>query len=116
MISSQHLHEVEAVADNILFLEEGSVVYNGPIGGLGEARACNTFELDSPLDLKALEERLKDIADTIYFNGVSYVITTAVGVDRSTFLNTLLEKDVEIDYFRDISRSIKQLFSKASDR
>ena len=30
LVTSQHLHEVERIADNILFMRDGHVLYNGP--------------------------------------------------------------------------------------
>jgi len=112
LISSQHLHELEAVADNILFLRQGEVTYNGPITELCEARQYNTFELDCSLDLHVLRERLQGFPyHRLYHNGLSYVITTPLHLGYRELLQRLLAAEVEIEYFRDISRSIKQLFS-----
>ena len=46
LLSSQHLHEVEAISDNILFLKEGTVTFYGKTSEIGAARSYNTFELD----------------------------------------------------------------------
>jgi ABC-type multidrug transport system ATPase subunit len=111
MISSQHLHEVEAVADNILFLKAGSVIFNGPITGLGTSRDHNTYELNCPVELAELGDCLAGLAKAVDFNGLSFVVTTPIGVDQRAILTRLLERNVQVDYFRDISRSVKQLFS-----
>ena len=88
------------------------MTYNGPITELGEARQYNTFELDCPLDLHVLRERLQGFPyQRLYHNGLSYVITTPLHIGYRELLQRLLAAEVEIEYFRDISRSIKQLFS-----
>lgn len=111
LISSQHLHEVEAIADNILFLEQGRVKYNGPIQTLGEARDFNTFELRTPCDEKVLRGHLKAVGLLrIQDQGVAYVIQVPREVTHRELLRLLLDEGVEVTYFRDISRSIKQLF------
>jgi ABC-2 type transport system ATP-binding protein len=115
LISSQHLHEIEAVADNILFLRQGAVVYSGSIDQLGEARAHNTFELGADLPEHALRERLAVIDDLrLSHTGVSWLVKTPRGVTGAELLEVLLRQGVEIDYFRDISRSVKQLFEQGT--
>jgi ABC-2 type transport system ATP-binding protein len=112
LISSQHLHAVEAVADNILFLRAGGIAFNGPISALGDAREHNTFEVGCPLSQRELQTTLEGLTKSIYFNGLSFVITTPVDVNERRLLERLLETETEIEYFRNISRSIKQLFSE----
>ena len=111
LISSQHLHEVEAIADHILFLEQGQVKFNGPIDTLGEQRRVNTFELRTDCTEQVLRERLA-VLQPIRFQdrGVAFVVTLPLGVTQRELLRHLLDQGVEVEYFRDISRSIKQLF------
>ena len=111
LISSQHLHEIEAVADRILYLRKGKVAFNGPIEDIGAGSSQHVFELGTKMDMAALQARLPmhDIL-AINYNGLSYVIKTSPALTPRTFLTVLLEQEVRIDYFRDISHSIKQLF------
>lgn len=46
----------------------------------------------------------------IQHSGVAYVITVPLEVTHRELLQLLLSEGVEVEYFRDISRSIKQLF------
>jgi ABC-type multidrug transport system ATPase subunit len=111
LISSQHLHEIEAIADNILFLQAGAVTFNGPITALGAARSVNTFEIGAACDLEMLREHLKDLGiRQISHTGVAYLLRTSLDVTGKTLLARLLQNGVQVDYFRDISRSVKQLF------
>lgn len=111
LISSQHLHEIEAVSDSIVFLRNGDAVYNGPTSGIGETRRHNTFELGADCEFHTLRRLLNegDYPD-IYYDGVSYVITASLRVTQRDLLERLLHADIQVRYFRDISRSIKQLF------
>lgn len=116
LLSSQHLHELEAIADNILFLSHGRVLFDGPISDIGENRRQNMFEINCPEDISRLREKLRLPEITrISFNGLSYIITTGRAVGRDRLLEILKRRGVEFTYFRDISRSVKQLFETDSD-
>src|SRR5690349_1915862 len=115
LISSQHLHEIEAISDKIVFLQQGVVTYNAPVTELGAARQTNNFELDTPCDPEELREHLKDLTvRQIVHNGMAYAITTPLHVDSRILLSRLMERGVEVEYFRDISRSVKQLFESSA--
>ncbi len=111
LLSSQHLHEVEAVADNILFLTHGNVVYNGPFSEIGRDRAQNVFEIGCTDNLLDLRDKLKTPGvERIYFNGISFVVVTALEMSGEKLLQRLIDEHVSLNYFRDISTSVKQLF------
>ena len=110
-ISSQHLHEVEAIANNILFLQKGSVTFNGPVEEIGMARLANTFEPGTSCDINRLRMNLQVLdCHQINHTGVAYVISAPLQVNGPVLLRHLLDAGIPVDYFRDISRSIKQLF------
>ncbi|RDH86827.1 MAG: ABC transporter ATP-binding protein [endosymbiont of Escarpia spicata] len=111
LISSQHLHEVEAIADRILFLERGRVKFNGLVEQMGEQRRFNTYELGTDCEEQELRGYLRKLKlHQIQHSGVAYVITVPLEVTHRELLQLLLSEGVEVEYFRDISRSIKQLF------
>ena len=112
LISSQHLHEIEAVATNILFLRQGEVVYNGSIDALGDARRHNTYELEGHATERQLRVALADVPYAqLYHSGLSWVLTTPLEVSGNALLRCLTDAGIEVRYFRDISGSIKQLFN-----
>jgi ABC-2 type transport system ATP-binding protein len=57
-LSSQHLHEIEGIADEILFLDNGKVTYSGPVDEIGLQRDHNTFEIGSHCNEEALHAAL----------------------------------------------------------
>lgn len=113
VISSQHLHEVEAVADDIMFLRRGEVVFNGPISDVGKSRSLNTFEMNVNASVPEIKAALAHLpVNQIYFNGLSFVLEGGLELTSGDVLNALSAAKIEISYFRDLSRSVKQLFEQ----
>jgi ABC-2 type transport system ATP-binding protein len=110
LISSQHVHEVEEVSDKLLLLKKGAVNYFGPVQGIGASRTVNVFEITGDVELDDLQRVLNTRGyHSVYYNGVAYVLTTAMTVTPEAVLRRLIEQKVPITYFRDISRSAKSL-------
>ncbi|MEM8934101.1 MAG: ATP-binding cassette domain-containing protein [Acidobacteriota bacterium] len=116
VISSQHLHEVEAVADRILFLHLGRVRFEGPREAIGEQRDDNVFELGVPLTLSALHDLLDDLpVHEVSHSGISYIVRASLGTTAADLLGRLFAAGVAVDYFRDVSRSTKALFEQGGE-
>ena len=111
LISSQHLHEIESVADKIMFLKAGEVVYYGNIKDFGKERNENSFELECSYTLSEMEEILKGLDyNSLEHNGLRFIIHTPLEISQQELLQVLLDKQIEIGYFRNISQSTKKLF------
>ncbi|MEM7104470.1 MAG: ABC transporter ATP-binding protein [Bacteroidota bacterium] len=111
VISSQHLHEIESVSDNIIFLRNGNMVFNGRVDDLGNEREENTYEFGCGLTQEELEKKLKGLSYYgIENTGLAFVIRTPLSVTHDQLLKKLLEENVNIEYFRNISQSTKKLF------
>lgn len=111
LLSSQHLYELEHVADKILFLKDGKARFFGQIGDLGKDRKENSFEISCTLSrhqlYKTLDEpKVINVEDT----GSTLIINTTVECSINQILQKLIEKGVQINYFRDISKSIRNFF------
>ncbi|MBW4465542.1 MAG: ABC transporter ATP-binding protein [Pegethrix bostrychoides GSE-TBD4-15B] len=113
ILSSQHLHEVEIITDNVIFLKDGSVQYNGNLREFGSDRTENSFEISCPLpkgDLMALLESIKYThISTVIHN--HYIINTSTTVSGSQLLKIFSDSNIEVLYFRDISKSTRRLFN-----
>lgn len=111
IISSQHLHEIENVSDNIIFLKQGKAIYNGQMKEFGRDRNENHFELDCDINYSKLNDILQDIKNhNIYNDGSIYMLRTPKETSGNMILKKLLQHDVKIQYFRDISKSTRKLF------
>jgi ABC-2 type transport system ATP-binding protein len=110
LMSSQHVHEVEEVSDKLLLLGNGHLKYFGPTDAIGAERRTNRFELTGPIELQDLQAALTGPDyHSIQYSGVAFVVTTSTAVTPETVLRRLLDAEIPITYFRDISRSAKSV-------
>jgi len=109
ILSSQHLHETEAIADQWLFKKDELVEV---IIDLNENIEFNLFELNCNLSEKELRVVLKDVSyNKLSKNKLAYLIETPKSTTKQEILNVLLaNENVKISYFRNISNSIKTKF------
>jgi ABC-2 type transport system ATP-binding protein len=111
LLTSQHLHEVESIADNIIFMKNGEALYNGSMAEFGNKREENLFELSTPASKAEIMAALKAFVDlTVEDGGKIKVIHFPLDVSSQELLNALLSAGIEISYFRDISHSTLKLF------
>ena len=112
IMSSQQLHEIENVVDNIIFLQEGKPIYNGKVSDFGKDRQTNVFELSGDFSRIDLHEWLKSYQSVkIEDTGQSFIVETPIEISGNQLLALLSEKR-KVDYFRDISQSTRKLFQK----
>ena len=111
VMSSQQLHEVENVADNIIFLRNGSCDYSGGAKTFMEDRSHNVFELSGNFTINQLQEIFKTEGGcSCAESGLSVTLRTPRETSSSEVLTKLIAKGYTLHYFRDISTSTKQLF------
>jgi ABC-type multidrug transport system ATPase subunit len=111
LISSQHLHETEAVADQMLFMRGGRLENLGATSSLGANRKQNVFELGCPLRYADLQKALENFPHhRIWNNGLNWIITTPLSVTGHSLLNHLDQQQISFGYFRDLSHSVKTKF------
>jgi ABC-2 type transport system ATP-binding protein len=110
LISSQVLNPLEAISDNVIFLRNGRVLYEGPTAEIGSDRTSNLYECDTSLSLSVLLERIGRYVQDIKHNGVYYIIKTPLTISYSDMLQLLKDADVEFTHCRDIGRKAVGLF------
>ena len=112
ILSSQQLHEIETVSDNIVFLKKGKCLYAGPVKNFGTERTENSFELEVSLSKDELtqlfsSDELKDIFEQANL----WVIETSLTIDAQELLKRVIATGTEVNYFRNISQSTRKLFN-----
>ncbi|MCB1178229.1 MAG: ABC transporter ATP-binding protein [Leptospiraceae bacterium] len=111
LISSQHLREIEKVADNLIYLHKGKVLYNGKVSEFMMEETENVFVMDCDIEPNALKEVfLGKEGITISHNGFEFIIKTPETFGKFHVLDTLVRRRVNVRYFRDITRSIERRF------
>lgn len=114
-ISSQHLHEIEAIADHLLFLRDGKAVFNDSIKLLGLDREVNTYEVVAEIGQRDFIDLFPEsMPVSIKHDGLHFIVSTPEEITATSILKIFVENDVEVRYFRDISRSSKNYFRRAT--
>jgi ABC-2 type transport system ATP-binding protein len=108
VLSSQQLHEVEKIADNVLFIKRGSCMFQTK--ERTETSKSYVLELETVTGRDDLIRILGDNNVNIQFNGGFYTITSASS-SAQEMLNRLVSSQVSITYFRDITYSTKRFFN-----
>lgn len=111
ILSSQQLHEIEAIADRIVFLKNGKAMYSGTTAGFDQDRNSNVYELKGALDRDRLVAAI-GAANALALDDTGLILrlTTPRGFGPRELLRALTDAGIELSYFRDISTSTRKLF------
>lgn len=107
ILTSQQLHEVEKVADNVLLIKDGVCVFR-----TDESMSAGGgifFEIETTSYREEIINALKQFDPQVKFNGGFYTISAQHG-DMNAMLGELLRSGIRVSYFRDISKSTKRFF------
>jgi len=107
ILSSQQLHEVEKVADNVLLIKQGSCLFS--TNDNDEATSSSAIELETSASRDTIIGLLGEEHIRIQFNGGFYTITSS-SFNAHYMISKLLNNEVPITYFRDITNSTKRFF------
>jgi len=107
ILTSQQLHEVEKIADNVLLIRDGNCVYR--TGDEIQQALGYAFEIEISSDRDALIYALNGYHYQLSFNGGNYTITSQHH-QVPELLKVLINNGVHIRYYRDITTSTKRLF------
>lgn len=107
ILSSQQLHEVEKVADAVIFIKNGECYYKSQLGELPES----VIELETSSSRENLETVFSSETVRIRYNG-SYFSLSSAKLSGTEMLEKLIEFKVSIQYFRDITQSTKRFFNE----
>jgi ABC-2 type transport system ATP-binding protein len=113
ILSSQQLHEIERIADNIIFIRQGKTIYNGKQINFGIDRAVNNYEVAGNFTLQQLQNCLTETNGyKIEDAGTAFIISCGIDVKWFDVLSTIQKSGLDLNYYRDISQSTRQLFHK----
>ena len=113
LMSSHDLFDLEQVCQQMVFLQRGEVQYSGPARGEALSADGPLFMLTTTTPAPRLREVLAALGlHRLREEGLHYLIPAPVDFSAGQLLRALLDADVPVDSFRDISRSIRRLFYK----
>lgn len=115
VITSQHVAEVEAIADMVLVLEAGEVKYWGRPEDIAEVVGRRVFEYSGALDPRALEKVLEPLGSFIVRpRGSAIRLLSHDHVDSRTLLRILVDAGT-VQHFSDLSGSALLLLDEAAE-
>ena len=108
ILSSQQLHEVEKIADTVLFIKNGQCLFK-----TGEP-STNTkigyaLEIETNATRDDLVKILGEVDIQIQYNGGNYTINTTI-LSAKEIIAKLVANNIQLSYFRDITHSTKRYF------
>lgn len=106
ILSSQQLHEVEKIADAVLFIKQGSCLFQTGVNQ--PAITGNVIEVET---IAAREQVAAILGEEvqIQFNGGFFTISSE-SQSVQEMIGALLKEGVPVTYFRDITHSTKRFF------
>ncbi len=113
LLSSQQLHEVERVADRLIFLRKGKILFNDERNIFGASRERNSFELEGDFsrnDLEQIFTKLEGVS--VEATGTIFILSVPVEIKGERVLADIVNAGKKISYYRDISTSSRKLFQK----
>ena len=111
ILTSQQLHEVETIADQIIFLKNGKAIFNGGLGELKNQDEFLTIELNGSFSYDELDLLLTSFDVRIEKNASGFTVSIPNSKSIKELQLTLINSDFELSYFRNITNSTKKLFS-----
>ncbi|MEP7238033.1 MAG: ABC transporter ATP-binding protein [Ferruginibacter sp.] len=107
ILSSQQLHEVEKVADSVIFIKQGNCIYksNDDQGKI----TSNAVEFETKADRESIISLFGEGNIELQFNGGFYTIISA-GLSSQEIIGKMIDAKIPVTYFRDITYSTKRFF------
>lgn len=113
VLSSQQLYEVEKSSNFVIFLKEGypqNLENNVSLLTENHHTKC-IFEFETKIPYSEIKELLNSLQlENLQLNGGTFVATFPAQISQNDFLKLILEKEVDLLYFRNISQSTRRYF------
>lgn len=107
ILSSQQLHEVEKVADTVIFIKNGNCLYSS--NDKAEKITSTAVEFETVASRDAILKIFDNENIELQFNGGFYTIVTGA-LTAQQIITKMVEAKLYITYFRDITYSTKRFF------
>ena len=116
LLSSQHIHEIENIADQILFISNGELENCGNTNTYNTDREYNYFELNGNFSKHQLQTLMQELpCRKIQYTNISYILHIDKSITALALQQFFSTKDITLHFFRDISQSIKTKFYESKE-
>lgn len=112
VLSSQHIYEVEKVSDTVIFLKNGAPEYQTNTES-EEKSDTLVLEIEAKnATRETFSQALQHLSlQNIQFNGGVFIIKLSSETTVNEVLQSLMENQIELTYFRDITSSSRRFFT-----
>jgi ABC-2 type transport system ATP-binding protein len=113
VLSSQQLYEVEKTSDQVIFLKKGRPQTSGNPENPTQLEEVKQLiiEFESEWEQEKLRNSLSEIGiDKLQIKGGTYIAVFKEGTTQDQFLQTIVDKHIPLNYFRNISNSTRRFF------
>lgn len=113
ILSSQQLYEVEKTSSQVIFLKLGAQknLYDTAAPETLPEQKPLVIEFECDLGQSALNDAFASYGlVSIQFNGSTYIATFTAGVSVYSFMQAVIDKQLPVAYFRNISNSTRRFF------
>ncbi len=107
ILSSQQLHEVEKVADSVIFIKQGNCIYKSS-DAEGQITS-NAVEFETKANRESIISLFGEGKIELQFNGGFYTIISAT-LSSQEIIGKMIDAKIPVTYFRDITYSTKRFF------
>ena len=107
ILSSQQLHEVEKVADTVIFIKQGNCLYSS--NDREEKITSNAVEFETTADRDSIINLFGEGNIELQFNGGFYTIISSA-LSAQEIIGKMIAAGIAVTYFRDITYSTKRFF------
>jgi ABC-2 type transport system ATP-binding protein len=107
ILSSQQLHEVEKVADTVIFIKQGNCLYKS--NDTEGKTISNAVEFETKADRESIINLFGEGNIELQFNGGFYTIIS-VTLSSQEIIGKMIDAKIPVTYFRDITYSTKRFF------
>ncbi len=108
ILSSQLLHEVEQVSDELIFIKDGTCLFQSGEENNNTETIIIEFISETPFD--KINTVVKRIGAELKAENNFYTITASKDYEAKALLKLMMTEDIDVQYFRDITNSTKRLF------
>jgi ABC-2 type transport system ATP-binding protein len=108
ILSSQQLHEVEKVADTVIFIKQGECMYSS--NDVITTAKTTAVEFETTATRVQIAEIFAEAAIELHYNGGFYTII-AKDISAEAVIKKIVNSPLPVSYFRDITHSTKRFFN-----
>ena len=113
VLSSQQLYEVEKTSDQVIFLKNGeqkNLHAKSSAENEEKTEEHLIIEFESEWSQNQLNEAFSGKLISLKFNGGTFIATFSSEMSSYDFLRIITEKQIPLQYFRNISKSTRRFF------